>query len=161
MTDVAVWRDIFHLARDGSRKERDGAAHAIGTLLLKAHRSDELRSVLLELQEELDELMTDPRSAGFVLGQLKTKHGHAHRGMARQNYRKVYTVFNRYSADELAEWLNAHYEVPVAQKIMPSHNGVKRLAKWLKHRIRCQPGRRTHEHEIEKQVERFLPELVA
>lgn len=161
MTDVAVWRDIFLLARDGSRKERDGAAHAIGTLLLKARRSNELRSVLLELQEDLDKLMADPRSAGFVLGQLKSKHGHAHRGMAMQNYRKVYTIFNRYSADELAAWLNARYEVPLAQKIMPSNNGVKRLAKWLKHRVKCQPGRRTHEHEIERQVERFLPELVA
>lgn len=161
MTDVAVWRDIFKLAREGSRQERDGAAHAIGTLLLKAPRSDELRPVLLELQSELDELMADPRSARFVLGQLKTKHGHAHRGMARQNYRRMYAVFNRFSADEMAEWLNAHYNVPQTHKVTPSDDGVRRLAKWLKHRVKCQPGRRTHEHEIEKQVGRFLPHLVA
>ena len=161
MTDVAVWQDIFSLAREGSWKERDGAAHAIGTLMQKAHKSPELRAVLLELQEEVDELMADPRSAQLILGTLKSKHGHAHRGMARQNYRKFYTIFNRYSSQELATWINIHYKVPSSRRIAPSHNGVRRLTKWLKHRTKCQPGRRTKLVEIERQVERFIPMLFA
>ena len=71
----------------GGRRKHGAAAHAIGTLTEKARTSDEWRSLLHELRDDLDALLRDPRASQQILGTMK-RHGHAHRSAARKNYRR-------------------------------------------------------------------------
>ena len=70
----------------GGRRKRGAVAHAIGTLTEKARTSDEWRSLLHELRDDLD-VLRDPRASQQILGTMK-RHGHAHRSAARKNYRR-------------------------------------------------------------------------
>ena len=156
--DLAVWAEIFRKARDGGFRERDQAAHAIGTLMEKAARNAEWRDVLDAHRDELDALVRDPRSARLILGQMK-KHGHAHRGAASQGYRRRRAVLDLRTPAELASWVNEHLGLVGRAQVMPSDPGLNRLWRWLAHRVRCQPGRRTSEKELIGRSQRYLPEL--
>ena len=68
--DVEVWEAIFDKARDGGRRERNAAAHAIGTLIEKSAKSDDWRDVVHQLDARIEELIAEPRSAEMLLGQL-------------------------------------------------------------------------------------------
>ena len=81
LRDPAIWRAVFDKALRGNLRERDRAAHAIGTLTEKAVENAAWRDVLKEFRTELDALRRDPRASRLLLGQMK-KHGHAHRGAA-------------------------------------------------------------------------------
>ena len=156
--DLAVWGEIFRKARDGGFRERDRAAHAIGTLMEKAARNAEWRDVLNAFGDELDALVRDPRSARQILGQMK-KHGHAHRGAASQGYRRRRAVLDLRTPAELANWVNEHLGLAGRSRVAPNDPGLSRLWGWLAHRVRCQPGRRTSEKELIGRGQRYLPEL--
>ena len=156
--DLAVWAEIFRKAREGGFRERDQAAHAIGTLMEKAARNAEWRDVLHAHRDELDALVRDPRSARLILGQMK-KHGHAHRGAASQGYRRRRAVLDLGTPAELASWVNEHLGLVGRARVMPSDPGLNRLWRWLAHRVRCEPGRRTSEKELIGRGQRYLPEL--
>ena len=87
LRDFEVWRAVFDKALRGNLRERDRAAHAIGTLTEKAVENPAWRGVLRNFKTELDTLRRDRRAARLLLGQMK-KHGHAHRGAAAQGYRR-------------------------------------------------------------------------
>ena len=137
--DIDGWRTLFTQARFGSYSERHAAAHSIGTLLGKAQRVDQYRELLVQLKDELDALMQDPRAASQVLGVMK-KHGHAHKGAARKNYRRAYAVFAIQTPDEIAKWLNQQLNLSAQRRVTKSSKIVKRLAKWLEHRVAFQPN---------------------
>ncbi|MDE0037313.1 MAG: hypothetical protein OXU77_07080 [Gammaproteobacteria bacterium] len=124
--DLEVWAEIFRNAREGGLRERDQAAHAIGTLTEKAAKNDEWRDLLYAFRHELDALMRDTRSARVVLGQMK-KHGHAHRGAARQGYRRRRTILDLKTPKELADWVNGHLGCRCAARLS-SIIGVSRCA---------------------------------
>lgn len=157
--DLALWRDIFKRARHGGRRERGAAAHAIGTLTEKAKTSDEWRSLLHDLRDDLDDLLRDPRASQQVLGTMK-RHGHAHRGAARKNYRRRRRLLDLATPEELAAWVNERWQVPKAQALTANDAGVRRLWHWLRHRVDFQPERGTKETELAKRAVRYLPGLL-
>ena len=156
--DIEVWAEIFRKAREGGLGERDQAAHAIGTLTEKAAGNDEWRDLLYAFRGELGELMRDTRSARVVLGQMK-KHGHAHRGAARQGYRRRRAVLDLKTPKELADWVNGHLGLAGQARIGTNDPGLLRLWRWLAHRVQYQPGRRTTEQELVSRGQRYLPAL--
>ena len=156
--DLEIWAEIFRKAREGGFRERDQAAHAIGTLTEKAAKNDEWRDLLAAFRDELDALMRDTRSARVVLGQMK-KHGHAHRGAARQGFRRRRTVLDLKTPAELADWVNGHLSLAGQGRIAASDPGLMRLWRWLANRVRRQPGRRTTEPELVARCQRYLPAL--
>lgn len=158
--DLEGWRELFTRARFGSISERRAAAHSIGTLLEKAHRVDAYRELLVELQSELDALMADPRAASQVLGVLK-KHGHAHKGAARKNYRKAYSLFTMQSPAEVASWLNNRMTSLTQPRVTANSKVVQNLSRWLKHRVTFQPARKTTEDELVKKARQLAPALFA
>ncbi len=156
--DLAVWREIFRKAHKGGMRERDRAAHAIGTLTAKAQHGPEWHELLRALRGELDALMQDTRASRRILGQMK-KHGHAHRGAARQNYRRRRKVLDMATPAELAAWINQRQRLADRNRLSANDPGVQRLWRWLKHRIQCQPVRRTREDELMDRARRYLPRL--
>ena len=158
--DVDTWRGIVHIARHGSLKERNSAGHAIRTLFDKAQKSAEWREVLKDVRTEIDDLMQDQRASRSLLGTMK-KHGHAHQGAARQTYRRLGKILVSHTPSELADWLNFKLSLNTHDRVNASDPGVRRLAKWMSHRVKFQPKRSTKESEILAQAERFLPKLFA
>ena len=156
--DVDGWRELFTKARFGSYSERRAAAHSIGTLLEKAQRIEQYRELLVQLKDELDALMQDPRAASDVLGVMK-KHGHAHKGAARKNYRRAYAVFSVQSPEEIAKWINDRLKLSTKRRVTTGSKVVKRLANWLEHRVAFQPTRTTSEDEILERVRQLQPSL--
>ena len=156
--DVAVWREVFDKALHGGMRERDQAAHAIGTLTEKALRSAQWRELMHNLRDELDALMRDTRASRRILGQMK-KHGHAHRGAARQNYRRRRRSLDLATPAELAEWVNRKLELAGESSVSAADPGIVRLWRWLTHRVARQPDRRTREDELIDKARRYLPRL--
>ena len=156
--DIDGWRTLFTRARFGSYSDRHAAAHSIGTLLEKAQRADQYRELLVELKDELDALMQDPKAASQVLGVMK-KHGHAHKGAARKNYRRAYAVFSVQTPEEIAKWLNQRLKLSTKRRVTTGSKVVKRFAKWLEHRVTFQPNRFTSEIEILERVRQLQPSL--
>ena len=153
--DLEVWREVFNRARFGGRGERNAAAHAIGTLMQKASVNRRWREVLKALDDDLDALMSDPRSASSILGQLK-RHGHAHRGAANQALRRTRRALDLSSRDELADWINERFELDGEARVTARHPGLERLWRWQRHRVRFQPERRTKESELLERAARFV-----
>lgn len=156
LRDPAIWRAVFDKALRGNLRERDRAAHAIGTLTEKAVENAAWRDVLKEFRTELDALRRDPRASRLLLGQMK-KHGHAHRGAAAQGYRRRRRVLDLATPAELAAWVNGHLRLPAPDRVTARHPGIQRLWGWMKHRIDFQPTRRTTEAELAKRAARYLP----
>lgn len=156
--DPELWREIFDRALNGGMRERDRAAHAIGTLMEKAERSDEWRDVLAHHQDDLDVLMQDSRASRVLLGQMK-RHGHAHRGAARQGYRRRRKVLDLRTPIELAAWVNERVGLEGVAAVPASDPGIARMWNWLKNRVTRQPGRRTKEDELVAKARRYLPHL--
>lgn len=152
--ELEVWHEIFTKARLGGLQERNRAAHAIGTLITKAYRSNEWRDLLQQCSKQLDELMLDPRASTLLLGQMK-KHGHAHRGAAMQSFRRVKRVLELVTPAQLSEWLNEQLQLP--NHIEPNDPGVQRLWRWHKHRVNYQPKRSTEDGELLRKAEQYLP----
>ena len=128
----------------GNMRERDRAAHAIGTLMEKALENPAWRDLLRAFKTELDALRRDRRASRLLLGQMK-KHGHAHRGAAMQGYRRRRKVLDLASPAELAAWVNGHLQLAGRNRVTADHPGIQRLWRWMKHRVRFQPERRTSE----------------
>lgn len=157
---VTVWRAVFHKARHGGIKERRQAAHAIGTLSDKATRNADWHALLRALRPELDALMADSRASQALLGTMK-RHGHMHRGAARQNYRRHRQRLELATPDELAAWLNQELGLASESAVDPQEPGIERLWRWLKHRIACQPTRATKDAELLQRARRYLPQAFA
>lgn len=158
--EYEVWREIFSAALKGGMRERNQAAHAIGTLIDKARRSSEWREVLLECSDLLDEIMLDPRASSSLLGQMK-KHGHAHRGAAIQSYRRRRRDLDLATPAELTAWLNDRLMLAGRDRVRANDPGIRRLWRWQKHRIEFQPERGTKDDELLGKAERYLPHLFA
>ena len=156
--DIEGWRELFTKARHGSYSERQAAAHSIGTLLEKAQRIEQYRELLVKLKSDLDALMQDPKAASQVLGVMK-KHGHAHKGAARKNFRRAYSVLSVQNPDEISNWLNDRLKLSASLRVTANSKVVKRLAKWLQHRVAFQPNRSTSEFEILERVRQLQPSL--
>ena len=156
--DLEVWRDVFARALHGGMRERDQAAHAIGTLTEKAKHNAEWQGLLRALKGDLDALMQDTRAARRILGQMK-KHGHAHRGAAMQNYRRRRRALDLATAEELADWVNSHRALGEAEQVTAADPGVERLWHWLRHRVQFQPTRKTRERDLVDRARRYLPHL--
>ena len=156
--DIDGWRELFNRARFGSYSERKSAAHSIGTLLDKAKKSEAYRNLLKEFQADLDELMLDPRSASQVLGVLK-KHGHAHKGAARKNYRRAYSIFSFCSTEEIADWVNETFDLTSNNMISKDSPIVHQLVKWIQHRAKFEPTRKVTDAAVIKQAQRLMPSL--
>lgn len=158
--DLVVWRAVFDKARHGGIAERRRAAHAIGTLSDKAARNADWHQLLRTLRPELDALMADTRAAPALLGTMK-RHGHMHRGAARQNYRRHRQRLELASPAELAAWLNRQLGLAAERAVEAQDPGVGRLWHWLKHRIACQPTRATKDEELLQRARRYLPHAFA
>ena len=156
--DIEGWKELFNRARYGSYSERRAAAHSIGTLLGKAQQAAQYRELLLQLKNELDALMDDPKSASDVLGVMK-KHGHAHKGAARKNYRRAYSVFAIQTPTEVANWLNERLALKARKRVTTDSKIVRNLARWLEHRTTFQPTRKTSEDEIIERARQLQPSL--
>jgi len=151
--ETEVWREIFKKALRGGLRERNQAAHAIGTLIDKGMRSAKWRSILHQLSDRLDNLMQDPRASRMLLSQMK-RHGHAHRGAAAQSYRRRRRILDMATRAELSAWLSGLEGV---DRLRSHDPGVGRLWRWLKHRAHYQPDRDTSDRELLKMASRFLP----
>ncbi|MCE2405901.1 MAG: hypothetical protein J4G19_00120 [Pseudomonadales bacterium] len=156
--DIEGWKELFNRARYGSYSERRAAAHSIGTLLGKAQQAAQYRELLLQLKNELDALMDDRKSASDVLGVMK-KHGHAHKGAARKNYRRAYSVFAIQTPTEVANWLNERLALKARKRVTTDSKIVRNLARWLEHRTTFQPTRKTSEDEIIERARQLQPSL--
>ena len=156
--DLAVWRAVFDKAMHGGKRERNRAAHAIGTLTEKAEDSAEWRELLHHLRDELDALMQNTRASRPILGQMK-RHGHAHKGAARKNYRRRRRLLDLATTAELAEWVNQRLNLVGQQRVSTNDPGLRRLHRWLRHRFQFQPQRRTEETELLAKARRYLPHL--
>ena len=146
-----TWQQLFRLSVDGFRVERDGSAHAIGTLVAMASSHDELRDLLVTLKPHLDTVMQDPRATRFLLGTWKS-HGHNKPGTAQRNYRGLRRNLDPSTPAELAHWVNPRYDLGAKSRIQSTHKGVKRLAKWIAHRRAFEPYARTTDATLEKQA---------
>ena len=133
--ELAVWREVFDKALHGG-----------------------MRELLRSLRDELDALMLDTRASRRILGQMK-KHGHAHRGAARQNYRRRRRALDLATPAQLAAWVNRTLGLTGEKAISAKDHGVLRLACWQQHRIACQPERATKEGELIDRAQRYLPAL--
>ena len=151
-----MWEAIFDKARDGRRRERNAAAHAIGTLIEKSAGSDDWRDVVHQLDGRIEELMGDPRAAEMLLGQMK-RHGHARRGTASRNLRRVRQLTAMPTASELAAWVSEHPDYRGEAAVDAGDGGVRRLEHWIRQRVRLQPRRKTSEAELLKMARRSLP----
>ena len=158
LRDLEVWRAVFDKALRGNMRERDRAAHAIGTLTEKAVENPAWRDVLRVFKTELDALRRDRRASRLLLAQMK-KHGHAHRGAAMQGYRRRRKVLDLASPAELAAWVNGQLRLTGPHRVTGEHPGIQRLWRWMKHRVRFQPERRTSEGELARRAARYLPRL--
>jgi hypothetical protein len=158
--ELALWDEVFTSLLKGGKRERDQAAHVIGTLLDKALESREWRGVLMQFDDRLDAIMANPRSARVLLGQMK-RHGHAHRGAAIQSLRKHRRLMEIGSPRELADWLNDRADLRGRSRVQASDPGLRKLWRWHEHRIRFQPERGTREQELLRMAERFLPKTFA
>lgn len=158
--ELELWEEVFTGLLKGGKRERDQAAHVIGTLLEKALFSREWRAVLMQFDDRFDAIMANPRSARVLLGQMK-KHGHAHRGAAIQSLRKRRRLMEIGSPAELAEWLNDRADLRGRSRVKASDPGLRRLWRWHEHRIRFQPERATREQQLLRKAERFLPKAFA
>ena len=158
LRDLGIWRAVFDAARYGNLRERNRAAHAIGTLMEKAVDNAAWRGVLREFKADLDALRRDPRTSRLLLGQMK-KHGHAHRGAAVQGYRRRRKVLDLATPAELAAWVNGCLRLAGRRRVTRHDPGIQRLWRWMKHRVQFQPTRRTSEAEIVKRAVRYLPGL--
>lgn len=156
--DFETWQQLFRLSVAGSRHERDGAAHAIGTLVTMASKNQELRELLVSLKPDLDSVMREPRASRLLLGTWK-KHGHARRGTALRNYRRLRKNLDPRTPEELADWVNDRFGLIGTGKVRASEKGIQRLVKWLNHRLAFEPSARTKDEVLDKQVERFLPQV--
>lgn len=154
--DVVTWKGILKVATHGSLKERNSAAHAVGTLLAKAKKSDEWRQIVVGIEDELHALMDDTRASRSLLGTFK-KHGHARRGTARKNYRRTIKSIDIQSPEQLTKWLNAKLSNQSLARVDARHPGMKRLYTWLDRRRTFEPNKRTKEAEILAQAKQFLP----
>lgn len=154
--DVEVWEAIFDKARDGGRRERNAAAHAIVALIEKSAKSEDWRDIVHQLDVCIEELMAEPRSAEMLLGQLKG-HGRARRGTASRKLRRARQLTGFPTAAELADWISDKIGLDGADRIDPAHPGVRRLERWLHQRVRFQPTRKTSDQELLKMSKRFLP----
>lgn len=160
--DLEVWRSIFHRARAGGQRERDQAAHAIGTLTAKAQGSLEWASLLRALRGDLDSLMRDERAASAVLAQTKRScNQRERRGTALRKLRRRRNALQLATPAELAAWVNQRFHLAGGQRLGPSHPGVLRLWRWMQHRVRFQPMRGTKEGELADRARRYLPEAAA
>lgn len=151
---------VFDKAMHGGKRERNRAAHAIGTLTEKAEDNDEWRELLHHLRDELDALMRNTRASRNILGTMK-RHGHAHKGAARKNYRRRRRALDLTTPAELAEWVNQRLGLAGEQRVSANDAGVRRLQRWLRHRVEFQPQRRTEEAELAAKAKRYLPRLFA
>ena len=156
--DVAVWREICRTTLAGGMRERNQAAHALGTLMEKAQTNADWREILHALQGELDTLMRDARASRMLLGQMK-RHGHAHRGAAMQNYRRRRRVLDLATPAELANWVNRCLQLDGQRRVSSYDPGVRRLWRWMRHRVEFQPDRGTKEDELISKAQRYLPRL--
>ncbi len=155
--DVDTWRSIVRICTNGSLKERNSAAHAIGTLLAKAEHSKKWRKLAQEIAPDIHDLMDDTRASRSLLGTLK-KHGHATKGTARKNYRRsIKSLKEQQTPQQLASWLNKKLLLDHRHRIDATHPGIQRLALWNERRRKFQPNRRTSETEILAQARQLLP----
>ena len=154
--DVEVWDAIFDKARYGGRRERNAAAHAIGTLIEKGAASDAWRDIVHQLDGRIEELMGDARAAEMLLGQMKP-HGHARRGTASRNLRRVRQMTAMPTAAELAVWVSEHPQFASEKPVDAQNRGVQRLGRWVRQRVKFQPSRKTSDAEMLKMARRFLP----
>lgn len=157
--DLEGWRTLFNKARYGSFSERKSAAHSIGTLIERAKDDEMYRSLLVELEDDLDSLMRDPRAASQVLGVMKG-HGHQRKGAGRRNYRKAISILALKSPNAIASWLNKHPKLLFKMPIDQHSKLVKKLAKWLDHRVKFEPNRQTSEADLLRQVQLFQPSAI-
>ena len=159
--DLGAWREIFRRAREGGHRERDSAAHAIGTLTEKAQGSGEWRKVLKSLRPELDALMQDPRAAGAVLRQMKRNCNQSERrGESLRRLRRRRQALHLATPAEVAAWVNDAFGLTGAQGVTPGERGVQRLSRWLGHRVKFQPARATKDAELAARAQRYLPRLL-
>ena len=156
--DVENWQEVFNSARFGSYSERKSAAHTIGTMLQRATTEPAYRELLKTFQSDLDALMQDPRSASAVLDTMK-KHGHAHKGAARQAFRNVYKSTRLRSASEIVNWINGTFKLKGSRAVTKSDDCVSRLVKWVEHRVAFQPERDISHEDLIRALRRFRPSL--
>ena len=154
--DVETWRSIIRIATNGSLKERNSAAHAIGTMLGKAKKNEEWQQIALQVEDDLHVLMDDTRASRSLLGTLK-KHGHASRGTARRNYRRIVKSLDFHSPGQLANWINERQKLAGKKRLDASHSGIKQLTTWIDRRKRFEPDKRLTESAILAQAQRILP----
>lgn len=157
--DIDVWREIFRAAREGSRRTRKRAAHAIATLLQKSQTSARWRDLLQRLDAELEGLMERPDCAGPLLGQIAHQAGHAHtlRGSPVQTYRYQRRALDLSSREALTDWVNTKLGLRRHTGVSPAHPGMDRLFRWQSHRSTFQLRRRTDEAELLAKAEQWLP----
>ena len=156
--DLAVWREIFRTASDGGPRERHQAAHAVSTLTQKARVNPEWRALLQALKDDLHRLMGDTRASRALLAEMKPSR-HAARGAAMRTYRRRRRALDATTPAELAAWVNARLGLRGRQRVSGTDPGVRRLSRWMQHRVAFQPARATKETDLLAQARRFLPRL--
>ena len=157
--DIDVWREIFRAAREGKRRTRHRAAHAIATLLQKSQTSARWRDLLQRLDADLERLMEKPESAGPLLGQIAHQAGHARtlRSSPIQTYRYQRRALDLASREALTDWVNARLGLRRHAGVSSVHPGMDRLWRWLQHRTTFQLRRQTDEAELLAKAEQWLP----
>ena len=53
--------------------------------------------------------------------------------------------------------VNGHLRLPAPDRVTGRHPGIRRLWRWMKHRVDFQPARRTTEAELARRAARYLP----
>ncbi len=173
MSRVMTVEDVLDSINDGSYYSRCSALRdlcpcrnnsnrdvevwdAIGTLIEKSAASDAWRDIVHQLDGRIEELMGDARAAEMLLGQMKP-HGHARRGTASRNLRRVRQMTAMPTAAELAVWVSEHPQFASEKPVDAQNRGVQRLGRWVRQRVKFQPSRKTSDAEMLKMARRFLP----
>ena len=157
--DKDIWKIVFQAAHQRGKRVRGGAVHAIATLLQRAKKSRRWRSLLRELSNELDQVLSDPEACKILRQGMQHDAEVAGGLTPAAHCRKLRRFVELTTPGELAEWLNDLLGQRPPGGVHPSHPGLIRLWRWQMHRITFQPERDTDPREFLRKAERWLPEF--
>ena len=157
--DKDIWKIVFQAAHQRGKRVRGGAVHAIATLLQRAKKSRRWRSLLRELSNELDQVLSDPEACKILRQGMQHDAEVAGGLTPAAHCRNLRRFVELTTPDELADWLNDLLGQRPPGGVHPSHPGLIRLWRWQMHRITFQPERDTDPREFLRKAERWLPEF--
>ena len=157
--DISVWQKVFQAARQPGTRVRGRALHAIATLMQRAKTSRRWRTVLKDLEAELDGLLSNPEACRLLRPLVQHDAKAVGDLTPAAQCKRVRRIVELNTPNELADWVNRSLGLQQSKGVNPSHPALIRLWRWQQNRITCQPERRSDSKEFLKKAEQWLPEF--